>query len=77
MKMPGPAFFKVFTNTASKNNDAFQKACNYKYTIDWSHGDRQFAARCPEFPDLFYLAGTREQALDGAKRRVAKVLKDS
>jgi len=70
-----PRFFTLFSsNETSRPDPAAQKAGTYKYIIDWSHGDCQYKAHCPKFPDISYLAGTREAALAGAKHLVASAI---
>ncbi len=70
-----PIFLTPFTNSDETiPNPGEQKAKTLSYTIDWSPADQQFKAHCKKFPDISYLAGTREAALEGAKQEVACAL---
>lgn len=73
--MMRPRFLTIFSNkTDSPVDPAAQKASTYQYIIDWSPADQQFKAKCKKYPDISYLAGSREAALAGARQEVAAFL---
>lgn len=72
--MPQPSFFRLLTNSTPRNQDILQKAQELQYTIVWSHGEQQFNASCLQFPQVSYFAGTRDEALEGAKQEVVWAL---
>ena len=48
----------------------------YMFTVTWSPEDEEFVATCLEFPSLFWLAGTPEDALAGLRELVDEVVAD-
>lgn len=46
---------------------------NYTYRVMWSEEDGEYVGVCLAFPSLSWLAGSREEALDGIKQVVAEV----
>ncbi len=48
----------------------------YTYRVTWSEEDEEHVGLCVEFPSLSWLAGSREEALDGIYRVVRDVVKD-
>ncbi len=48
----------------------------YTYRLAWSVKDKEFIATVVEFPSLSWIAGTREDALDGLTAVVTDVLED-
>lgn len=51
-------------------------ADHYTYRLAWSVKDKEFIATVVEFPSLSWIAGTREEALDGLTALVIDVLED-
>jgi predicted RNase H-like HicB family nuclease len=44
---------------------------HYTYGVAWSDEDKEYVGLCAEFPSLSWLAGTREEALQGIRSVVA------
>jgi predicted HicB family RNase H-like nuclease len=49
---------------------------HYTYRVTWSAEDGEYVATCLEFPSLSWLAGSRNEAIDGLERLVAEVAED-
>lgn len=55
---------------------ALPSADHYTYRLAWSVKDKEFIATVVEFPSLSWIAGTREEALNGLTALVADVVQD-
>ena len=49
---------------------------HYTYRVTWSAEDSEYVATCLEFPSLSWLAGSRNEAIDGLEQLVVDVVED-
>ena len=49
---------------------------HYTYRVSWSAEDKEFIARCAEFPSLSFLSDTNAEALQGLVDLVGQVVQD-
>lgn len=48
----------------------------YTFRVTWSEEDGEYLGQCAEFPSLSLLASNPEEALQGIRHAVAKVIVD-
>ena len=48
----------------------------YTFRVTWSEEDGEYLGQCAEFPSLSWLASNPEEALQGIRHAVAKVIVD-